>query len=82
MSVDLQALQGRLSMDAAPWLAGLLVLGGVARWGSAKWRPELLFGFGILAAAVAGWAFAAFAVVGISMRAARAVRAVGRRVIR
>lgn len=67
---------------AAAWLTGLLIVVMVANGNSSKWRPEVLIGFGVLATAVAGWAFAPIAVVGLSMRLIRTARSVGRRVIR
>lgn len=67
---------------AVAWLTGLALIGIVARWGSASWRPELLVGYGALAVSVAGWAFAGIAVVGLGLRLAVVARAVGRRALR
>jgi hypothetical protein len=65
---------------ATLWLAGLTVLGWVARTGSSKWWPEWLASYGALAALVAGMAFAALVAAGVGWRIARWLRAIGRRV--
>ncbi len=70
----------RRQWKAIAWLCGLFAVGGLSRWGSARWKAEGIVGIGLMGVLSAGWMFGAVVAIGLSMRIALIMRSIGQSV--